>query len=143
MTLSIPVWSLLAFAAWTLIVLMIGVGIQRWAQILTGRAAINDFPADRTLGSDAYRRAMRAHANCIENLPVFGAIVLCIAILNIASPLLDVLSVATVAARVAQSTLHLSLRESRWMVSTRFSFFSVQLIAMLVMIAVILQTAAA
>lgn len=137
MSISIPIWSLLAFAAWTLVVLMIGVGLQRWALILTGRAAINGFPADQTLGSDAYRRAMRAHANCIENLPVFAAIVFCVTVLDISTPLLDMLSIAVVAARVAQSTLHLSLTESRWMVSTRFSFFTVQLVSMLVMIGVI------
>jgi len=36
MTLSL--WMLLAFAGWTLLVLLIGVGVYRWALIFTGRA---------------------------------------------------------------------------------------------------------
>jgi hypothetical protein len=36
---SIPVWVLLGFAAWTLVPLF-GVGIHRWHRILTGRASI-------------------------------------------------------------------------------------------------------
>ena len=69
-------WMLLGFAAWTLTVLMVGVGVRRWGLILTGRANLTSFPADTPHGSPGYRRAMRAHANCVENLPVFGAIVL-------------------------------------------------------------------
>ena len=34
MTLSL--WMLLAFAGWTLLVLLIGVGVYRWSLILTG-----------------------------------------------------------------------------------------------------------
>ena len=49
---------------------------KRWSRILTGRSGVGGFPADQVEGEEWYKRAMRAHANCIENLPVFGAIVL-------------------------------------------------------------------
>ena len=75
---TIPMWMLLGFAAWTVALLLFTVGIYRWSRILTGRVPIREFRADRIEGDDWYRRAMRAHANCIENLPVFGAIVLAI-----------------------------------------------------------------
>ena len=75
---TIPVWVLLLFAGWTLATLLATVGVYRWSRILTGRAALSEFRADEQHGSDWYRRAMRAHANCVENLPVYAAIVVAI-----------------------------------------------------------------
>ncbi|HCU24436.1 MAG TPA: hypothetical protein DF383_05400, partial [Deltaproteobacteria bacterium] len=80
---TIPVWVLLAFAFWTLITLMMNVGVYRWYHIFTQRRQIKDFPADRVEGSDFYRRAMRAHVNCVENLPVYAALALVIYIAGI------------------------------------------------------------
>ena len=37
---NIPVLVLLGFAAWTLVILSIGVGGYRWALILSGRASV-------------------------------------------------------------------------------------------------------
>ena len=67
--------TLLGFALWTLAVLALTVGVHRWSRILTGRGAIHQFPADAPEGPDWYKRATRAHANCVENLPVYTAIV--------------------------------------------------------------------
>ena len=72
---TVPVWMLVGFAAWTVLLLLTTVGAYRWSRILTGRVAIRNFRADQIEGADWYKRAMRAHANCVENLPVFGAIV--------------------------------------------------------------------
>jgi uncharacterized MAPEG superfamily protein len=74
---TVPQWALLGFAVWTLLVLFGTVGVYRWSRILTGRVRISEWQADRPQGSDWYQRAMRAHMNCVENLPVFAAIVLC------------------------------------------------------------------
>lgn len=49
---TIPVWVLLGFAAWTVIRLLASVGVYRWSRILSGRAALTDFPAEATPGSD-------------------------------------------------------------------------------------------
>src|ERR1700732_5544631 len=57
-------------AAWTLLILFATVGIYRWSRILTGRTAIATWRADEQQGSEWYRRAMRAHINCLENLPI-------------------------------------------------------------------------
>ena len=65
----IPVWVLLGFAAWTLLILFATVGVYRWSRILTGRTAIATWRADEQQGSEWYRRAVRAHMNCVENLP--------------------------------------------------------------------------
>jgi len=126
-----PIWSLLAFAVWTIAVLLAGIGIRRWSLILTGNAQLTDFPADTVHGSPAYRRAVRAHANCVENLPMFGAIVFAISASGVASPTIDTLAVVFLIARVCQSLVHMLLLETNTTVLVRFSFFFAQIIVML------------
>ena len=86
---TIPVLMLVGFAAWTVLLLLATVGVYRWSRILTGRVPIGGFRADRVEGADWYLRAMRAHANCVENLPVFGAIVLGLYAGNVAGALVN------------------------------------------------------
>jgi uncharacterized MAPEG superfamily protein len=128
-----PLWVLLAFAGWTLVLLFGTVGVYRWSRILTGRAGINEFPADAPQGSAFYRRAMRAHVNCVENLPVYGAIVLCAIVAGVQSGTLDALALVVIAARVAQSLVHVGFVETRLAVSVRFALFFVQIVCMAVM----------
>ena len=42
----IPVWVLLGFAAWTLLILFTAVGVYRWSRILTGHTAISTWRAN-------------------------------------------------------------------------------------------------
>jgi uncharacterized MAPEG superfamily protein len=139
MTLSL--WMLLAFAGWTLAVLLAGVGIYRWSLILTGRAQLVSFPGDAPHGAEAYRRAVRAHANCIESLPVFGAIVLVPAVAHLSPAHFGALAVATVVARVLQSLIHMLLATSNWMVGARFACFLAQVVTMIWMGVMIVQAA--
>ena len=127
---TIPVWILLGFAGWTLLLLLLSVGVYRWGLILTGRRRIAAFPADAAGGADWYKRATRAHANCIENLPVYGAIVLAASAAHIDDRLLDMLACAVLGARVVQSLVHISLVQNDAVVSVRFSFFFVQFLCM-------------
>jgi hypothetical protein len=76
--------------------------VYRWSRILTGRVPIRDFRADRIEGDDWYKRAMRAHANCVENLPVFGAIVLALRASGIDSPTASAVS-AVISPRASPS----------------------------------------
>jgi uncharacterized MAPEG superfamily protein len=125
-----PVWVLLGFAGWTLIILLLSVGVYRWSRIFTGRQAIGDFPADAAGGAGWYQRATRAHANCIENLPVYGAVVLAARCASVDDPLLDALACALLVARLIQSLVHISFVQTNTAVSVRFSFFFVQFICM-------------
>ena len=134
---SIPGGALLGFALWTLLTLLGSVGVYRWSLILTGRAAIADFPADNPTGSALYLRAMRAHANCVENLPVFGAIVLAIAIQGTAHPALDVLPIVFLAARIGQTVVHIGLPQTNRIVSLRFVLFFTQIICMFAMAGIV------
>ena len=139
---SIPVWALLAFATWTMAILMLGVGVYRWSLILAGKAELKSFPGDEPHGSPLYRRAVRAHANCVENLPVFAAIVLAAQAAGVHSSMLDVLSAAAVAARVMQTSAHLA-SGSNTAIAVRFTFLSVQLAAFVWMGALVVLHATA
>jgi len=134
---AVPVWALLGFAAWTVAVLLFPVGIYRWSRILTGRASIRSFRADVVEGEDWYKRAMRAHANCIENLPVFAAIVLILHIAEITSATVDALAGMILGARIVQSLIHLSFVQTNTVVSVRFTFFLAQIVGFLWLIAII------
>ncbi len=133
---------LLGFAAWTLAVLLAGVGVRRWALILSRRASLTSFPADTAHGSPAYRRAMRAHANCVENLPVFAAIVLTASLAKLTTPLFGTLCVVTMIARIGQSLVHMTLPESNASIAVRFTFFLAQIIAMFAMTFLVVAAAA-
>ena len=132
-----PMWTLLGFATWTVLLLMGTVGVYRWIEILLGRKRIGAFSSDQVEGGDWYRRSMRAHANCIENLPVFGAIVLALCASGVSGPAVDRLCMAVLAARVVQSTIHVSHVQTDAFVSVRFSLFCVQLAAFLALIVLI------
>lgn len=128
---TIPLWMLLGFAVWTIAVLMAGIGVRRWALILTGRAQLTEFPADTPHGSAPYRRAVRAHANCVENLPVYGAIALTTFAAQVGGALIDALAMAVLAARIGQSLVHMTLVETNATVLIRFLFFLTQIVAMI------------
>lgn len=134
---TVPVAVLLGFGLWTLLALFGSVGIYRWSRILTGRQEIATFRADAPEGEDWYRRAMRAHANCVENLPVYGAIVVALVATGVTSPALDVLAVAVLVGRVLQTSVHIALPQTNAVVSVRFAFFLVQALAMLGMAGVL------
>jgi uncharacterized MAPEG superfamily protein len=136
-------WTLLGFAGWTLIVLMGTIGVYRWSRILSGRAAVAEWRADETQGSEWYRRAMRAHMNCVENLPVYGAIVVAISASQLTAAFLDVLAVTFLAARVLQTSVHLALQQTEVIASVRFGFFFVQVLCMFAMGLTVALSAAA
>jgi uncharacterized MAPEG superfamily protein len=136
---TIPQWTLLGFAAWTLALLMATVGVYRWGNILFAKAAIASFPHDAPEGAGWYQRGTRAHANCIENLPVFAAVVYLISIVGVRGVLVDALCISTLLARVIQSCVHISHEQTNAFVAVRFSFYSVQLVSFLVLIGMVVK----
>jgi uncharacterized MAPEG superfamily protein len=139
---NIPGLAVLAFAMWTIAILMLGVGVHRWSLILTGKAELRSFPGDEPHGPPVYRRVVRAHANCVENLPVFAAIVLAAEATGAHSPTLDVLSAVVVAARVLQTSAHLS-SGSNAAIAVRFTLLTFQLAAFVWMALLVVLHAAA
>jgi uncharacterized MAPEG superfamily protein len=135
---TIPIWMLVGFAAWTVLLLLATVGVYRWSRILTGRVPIRNFRADQIEGADWYKRAMRAHANCVENLPVFGAIVFGLHVGNVSGVLVNTLSVAVLVARILQSLVHVCFDQTNAVSSVRFGFFAVQIASFLGLIGILL-----
>ena len=130
---TIPLWVLLGFAAWTLLTLFMTVGIYRWTRILTGRVAIADWRADESQGSDWYRRAVRAHMNCVENLPVYTALVVVLLAIHADTPVLDALALIILVARILQTLIHLSLEQTNTVAAMRFACFFIQALCMIAM----------
>ena len=136
---TLPLLTLLGFATWTLLLLAATVGVHRWRLILFKHAPINGFPPHAPEGPGWYQRATRAHLNCIENLPVYGAIVLVATLTGKNGHTLDALSVAVLGARVCQTLVHVSFVQTERAVTYRFSLFTVQLLAMLWIVVLILM----
>jgi uncharacterized MAPEG superfamily protein len=130
---NVPVLVLLGFAGWTLLIVCCSVGIYRWQLILTGRACIAEWRADLVQGSDWYQRAMRAHMNCVENLPIYAAIVVALIAFDLHRTTIDYLAVMMLAARLVQSTVHIVFPLTNVATSIRFSFYLVQVTCMFAM----------
>jgi uncharacterized MAPEG superfamily protein len=135
---TVPTWVLLGFAAWTITVLM-GVGAYRWWRILTRSATVREWRADVSQGADWYQRAMRAHMNCVENLPVYGAVAVAAVATGVTGADLDALALALLLARIGQSMVHVAYEQTEPIAALRFALYFVQVVcvsAMGVLIAV-------
>lgn len=135
---TIPIGVLLAFAVWTILLLFGSVGVYRWSRILTGRSDVKHWRADETQGNERYRRAMRAHMNCVENLPVYTALVVALVATGMDRPVIDALALILIAARIIQSVVHIALEQTNLIAAIRFAMFFIQCISMLAMAAAIL-----
>jgi len=113
------------FIAWTLLLLLLVMEVLRSQLVATGRVQPNAFRPDNGNLSPFMQRLARAHANCVESLPVFGGL-LVVALLTQRSGVTDPLAPWFMAARLAQSTIHL-VSLSAAAVTARFAFFAVQL----------------
>lgn len=136
---TVPIWMLLGFAVWTVVVLLFSVGVYRWSQVLTGRAEVKDFRADKVQGPDWYQRSMRAHANCVENLPVFAALVFVLYVNGISTAAVDAMAAIVMAARVCQSVTHIAFVQTNTVAFVRFLFFFAQVICFLGIAGVIVE----
>lgn len=126
-------WGLLGFVAWTLVLLVGTVGAPRISAILRKQAKPNSFNAAVPHGSERYQRSMRAHLNCVENLPIFASLVLLGAVLHLSGALFQAAAAVVLPARVAQSVAHIASGRNR-AILLRFSAYCVQLVCFLVML---------
>jgi len=118
--------ALTFYALWA-IVLVLMIVADRALLIVTRQAAITDFTAGTKHGSDSYWRINRAHANTLENLPVFAALVLAGWVAGLNTPTFNMLATMVVTARVVQSLIHIS-SGSALAVNLRFLALLVQLV---------------
>lgn len=119
--------SVLAFSifiAWTLLLLLL-MEAGRSFLVIGRKKRSNEFQPDNANLSPFMQRLARAHANCLEGFPIFGGLLL-LAIVTDRQYITDPLAYWLVAARVAQSMVHLSSL-SVLAVNVRFAFFIVQI----------------
>lgn len=116
--------ALTGFISWSLLLLVLMESIRSWL-VLTKAVPANGFTPDNSNLSPFMQRLARAHANCIEGLPIFGGLML-VAIVADSTALTDPLAYVFLGARVVQSLIHLSSL-SATAVTLRFSAFAVQM----------------
>lgn len=133
---SLSQWALLGFAVWTMLLLVCTVGYTRVSAVLRGKARPNAFNAAVPHGSERYQRCMRAHMNCVENLPIFATLVLLGGSLGVTSSAFQVAALAVLPARLGQSITHISSGSSR-AVLARFYLFTTQQLCFLIMTCVL------
>lgn len=116
--------ALTGFIAWALLLLVLMEAIRGYL-VLSRQVAPNAFKPDNSGLSPFMQRLARAHLNCIEGLPVFGGL-MAVAIMTARPDITDGLAYWFLAARVAQSLIHIaSGSESAAMF--RFLAFAAQL----------------
>lgn len=122
--LTASVYALTGFIAWALLLLVLMEAI-RTQLVLRGKVPANGFTPDNAGLSPFMQRLARAHANCVEGLPIFGGLLL-VAIVTERTAITDPLAYIFLASRVVQSLLHLASL-SVTAVTLRFTAFAVQL----------------
>jgi uncharacterized MAPEG superfamily protein len=116
--------ALAGFVAWSLFLLVLMEAIRAWL-VLTRVVPANGFDPTNSGLSPFMQRLARAHANCIEGLPIFGGL-LVIAEVAGKSALTDPLAHVFLAARIVQSLIHLA-SVSAPAITLRFTAFAVQM----------------
>ena len=115
--------ALLGFIAWTLCLLVLMEAIRSWLD-LSGTVPANGFTPDNANLSPFMQRLARAHANCLEGLPLFGGLML-VAVVAGRATVTDPLAWVLLGARIVQSLIHL-VSTSPAAVTARFTAFAVQ-----------------
>ncbi len=116
--------ALLGFLSWTLFLLVL-MEVIRSKLVLSRQVPANGFTPDNAGLSPFMQRLARAHANCLEGLPLFGGFML-LAVVAGKPGVTDPLALVLLAARVVQSVIHLA-STSPAAVTARFMAFTVQL----------------
>lgn len=116
--------ALTGFIAWTLFLLVL-MELVRSKLVMTKAIQATEFRPDNANLSPFMQRLARAHANCLEGLPIFGGLML-IAVVAGKAAVTDPLAYTLLGARVLQSLLHLSSL-SMLAVNLRFAAFAVQM----------------
>jgi uncharacterized MAPEG superfamily protein len=116
--------ALTGFIAWSLCLLIWMETLRSW-MVLRKQVPANGFQPDNGNLSPFMQRIARAHANCIEGLPIFGGLML-VALATQQTAITDPLAYVLLAARIVQSSIHLASL-SELAVTLRFTAFAVQM----------------
>jgi uncharacterized MAPEG superfamily protein len=112
------------FIAWALLLLVL-MEVLRSQLVLRRKVPANGFTPDNAGLSPFMQRLARAHANCVEGLPIFGGLLL-VAIATDRTSITDPLAYLLLGCRVFQSLVHLASVTAA-AVTIRFTAFAVQM----------------
>lgn len=116
--------ALTGFVTWTLLLLVL-MELVRTQLVLRGKVPANGFTPDNAGLSPFMQRLARAHANCLEGLPIFGGLLL-VAMVAGLTAVTDSLAYVLLGARVFQSLVHLA-STAPLAVKVRFTAFALQM----------------
>ena len=119
--------ALMAFVLWT-IVLALSYATYRVPVMLAGRQRADHWERNSSDAVDdppVLQRSKAAHMNCVENLPLFAAVVLA-GVASGQSAVVDALAAYVFYARLVQSIAHL-IGTSFVLISVRATFFLIQI----------------
>lgn len=117
-------FALTGFIAWALALLVLMEAI-RSSLVASGKVPANGFMPDNANLSPFMQRLARAHANCLEGLPIFGGLML-VALVTGRTGVTDPLAYVLLGARLLQSCIHLASL-SPTAVTLRFIAFALQM----------------
>lgn len=106
-------------------VLAIIAPVYRSILVLTGQAPAHAFPRSGHDGPSWYKRCMDAHANSLENLPLYLGLLVVAYVAN-SMTVLDQVAYVYLAARLAQTVAHI-VAVNHYTVLARFTFWLVQI----------------
>lgn len=110
-----------------MIVLVLSYALPRVPQVLTGKRQPAAWGRDQpSIDPPVLVRAHHAHANAVENFPLFLGVVVIGALMDKSATVIDPLACFVVYLRIAQAVTHL-IGTSFWLVMTRATFFLAQL----------------
>ena len=128
LTMSAPLVALAGYAGWTLLLVLTTVSARVFAIIGGSDIPLNKFaPGGEDLPGFG-QRVTRAHLNCVENLPVFAAVVAA-AGFSEQFGVMEGTVMFILYARIAQSSIHL-ISSALPMALMRGTLFSVQVLLM-------------
>ena len=129
--------AVLLYAVWTLL-LPIVYASYRVPMIALGRRRADHWERGKPVDDlPILMRAKNAHLNCMENFPIFAAVV-CIAALLGQSPIVDAVAAYVLYARIAQGVAHL-IGTSWPLVLLRGAFYAIQVVLILYVIFALLR----
>jgi uncharacterized MAPEG superfamily protein len=129
--------AVLLYAAWTLLLPIVYAGF-RAPMIISGRKRADHWERGKPVDDPPILvRAKGVHLNCMENFPIFAAVV-CIAALLGKSAVVDSMAAYVLYARLAQGVVHLS-GTSLPLIALRGLFYAVQVVLIVSMIAGLLR----
>ncbi len=118
------------FAGWTLVLSFLLLNMRGYYAFLSNnKVALNKFSPDGSNTPGFGQRLTRAHLNCIEMLPVFGALVI-VASLSDQLEIMNTTVIYVLYARIGQSIIHM-ISTHLLAVLLRASLWSIQLALLL------------